>query len=176
MKKYLVAWIALVGLSTMFLAEPAQAQKPNVVLMLVDNLGFGDLSSYNGGTRGGMRTPNIDRLASEGLRMTQFLVEPGCTPSRAGLMTGQYSIRNGMSLVIAPGVAGGLDETDYTLGKLFKSAGYNTAYVGKWHLGPLTQSQPQNQGFDSWLLGFRGTSDQVVYRENMIESRAPAAF
>jgi arylsulfatase len=144
--------------------------------MLADNLGFGDLSCYNGGTRGGLRTPNIDRLASEGLRMTQFLVEPGCTPSRAGLMTGQYSIRNGMSLVIVPGVAGGLDETDYTLGKLFKDAGYNTAYVGKWHLGPLAKSHPQNQGFDRWLLGFRGTSDQVVYKENMIEARAPEAF
>ncbi len=63
------------------------AEKPNVVLMLADNLGFGDLSVYNGGTRGGIRTPNIDRLASEGMRFTQFLVEPGCTPSRAALMT-----------------------------------------------------------------------------------------
>ena len=75
----------------------AQA-KPNVVLMLADNLGFGDLSVYNGGTRGGIRTPNVDKLASEGMRFTQFLVEPGCTPSRAGLLTGQYSIRSGMSL------------------------------------------------------------------------------
>ena len=108
MKKSLIVWAALAGLSIMFFEEPVHAQRPNVVLMLVDNLGFGDLSSYNGGTRGGMRTPNIDRLASEGMRMTQFLVEPGCTPSRAGLMTGQYSIRNGMSLVIVPGVAGGL--------------------------------------------------------------------
>ena len=77
--------------------------KPNVVLMLADNLGFGDLSVYNGGTRGGIRTPNIDKLASEGMRFTQFLVEPGCTPSRAGLMTGQYSIRSGLSLIIPPG-------------------------------------------------------------------------
>ena len=151
-------------------------KKPNVVLMLVDNLGFGDLSVYNGGTRGGMRTPNIDRLASEGMRFTQFLVEPGCTPSRAGLMTGQYSIRNGMSLVIVPGVAGGLDKEDFTLGKLFKSAGYNTAYAGKWHLGPASKSQPQNQGFDQWLVGFRGTTDQVVYADNMKTFGAPAAF
>jgi arylsulfatase len=141
--------------------------------MLADNLGFGDLSVYNGGTRGGMRTPNIDRLASEGLRMTQFLVEPGCTPSRAGLQTGQYSIRNGMSLVIVPGLAGGLDPDDYTLGKLFRDAGYNTAYVGKWHLGPLAESQPQNQGYDKWLLGFKGTSDQVAYRDNMREAGLP---
>lgn len=152
------------------------ADKPNVVIMLVDNLGFGDLSTYNGGTRGGMSTPRIDKLASEGLKMTQFLVEPGCTPSRAALMTGQYSIRNGMSLIIVPGASGGLDKNDFTLGKLFKSAGYNTAYSGKWHLGPASVSQPQNQGFDQWLIGFQGTTDQVVYAENMKELRAPKAI
>jgi arylsulfatase len=144
--------------------------------MLVDNLGFGDLSVYNNGTRGGIKTPNIDRLAKEGMMFTQFLVEPGCTPSRAGLMTGQYSIRNGMSLVIVPGMAGGLDETDFTLGKLFKSKGYNTAYAGKWHLGPATYSQPQNQGFDQWLIGFRGTTDQVVYPDHMNTYGVPIAF
>jgi arylsulfatase len=178
-------WAAVGGVlaaGTVMCAAPQKAQaqdraeKPNVVLMLADNLGFGDLSCYNGGTRGGMRTPNIDRLASEGLRFTQFLVEPGCTPSRAGLMTGQYSIRNGMSLIIVPGATGGLDKKDSTLGKLFKEAGYNTAYVGKWHLGPMAVSQPQNQGFDQWLLGFKGTSDQVVYKENMRTVGAPAAL
>jgi arylsulfatase len=91
-------------------------------------------------------------------------------------MTGQYSIRNGMSLVIVPGMAGGLDEDDFTLGKLFKSAGYKTAYVGKWHLGPESKSQPQNQGFDKWLLGFRGTTDQVVYAESMKSVDAPEAL
>lgn len=148
-------------------AQAQNREKPNVVFMLADNLGFGDLSVYNGGIRGGMQTPNIDKLASESMRFTQFLVEPGCTPSRAGLMTGQYSIRNGMSLVIVPGMAGGLDKNDYTLGNLFKDAGYNTAYVGKWHLGPAVESQPQNQGFDKYLLGFRGTTDQTVFPEHM---------
>ena len=82
--------------------------KPNVVIMLGDNLGFGDLSCYNGGIRGGMRTPRIDKLANEGMRLTQFLVEPGCTPSRSALQTGRYSIRSGLSLIIAPGAEGGL--------------------------------------------------------------------
>jgi arylsulfatase len=169
--------VLLVVLIVVFAASIGHAaEKPNVVIMLVDNLGFGDLSVYNGGTRGGIRTPNIDRLASEGMRFTQFLVEPGCTPSRAALMTGQYSIRNGMSLIIVPGAAGGLDKGDFTLGKLFKSAGYNTAYVGKWHLGPESKSQPQNQGFDQWLVGFKGTTDQVVYAENMKTFGAPEAF
>ncbi len=141
--------------------------KPNVVLMLADNLGFGDLSVYNGGTRGGMTTPNIDALAAEGMRFTQFLVEPGCTPSRAALQTGQYSIRNGMSLVIAPGAGGGLQEDDVTLAELFKSVGYDTTYIGKWHLGPQPVSQPQNQGFDQWLIGFSGTTDSSLYGENI---------
>ena len=133
-------------------------QKPNVVLMLADNVGYGDISAYNLGIRGGMKTPNIDQIAADGVQFTQFMVEPGCTPSRAGLMTGQYSIRNGMSMIIAPGAGGGLGADDFTLGKLFKEAGYNTAYAGKWHLGPATESQPQNQGFDQWLIGFKGTS------------------
>lgn len=170
MKKVIILLFFLYGISV---SQAQNSKNPNVVLMLVDNLGFGDLSVYNGGTRGGMRTPNIDKLASEGMRFTQFLVEPGCTPSRAGLLTGQYSIRNGMSLVIVPGMAGGLDKNDFTLGKLFKSAGYNTSYVGKWHLGPLPESQPQNQGFDNWLLGFSGTTDQTLYAENMKETGVP---
>ena len=150
--------------------------KPNVVLMLADNLGFGDLSVYNGGTRGGIRTPNIDKLASEGMRFTQFLVEPGCTPSRAGLMTGQYSIRSGMSLIIPPGAGGGLQPDDVTLGKIFKSVGYNTTYIGKWHLGPGPQSQPQNQGFDQWLMGFKGSTDGVLYAASMRTAGAPEAL
>lgn len=152
------------------------ADKPNVVLMLADNLGYGDLSIYNGGIRGKMITPNIDRLASEGLRFTQFLVEPGCTPSRAGLMTGRYSIRSGLSLVIAPGAGGGLQPEDITLGEIFKSAGYATTYIGKWHLGPQAHSQPQNQGFDQWRLGFWGSTDSTLYGEHMQDVGMPEAM
>jgi arylsulfatase len=138
------------------------AEKPNVVIMLADNLGYGDLSSYNSGIRGGMRTPRIDTLASEGIRMTQFMVEPGCTPSRSALLTGRYSIRSGLSLIIAPGAKGGLQDDEFTLGEMFKSVGYNTTYVGKWHLGPKPYSQPQNQGYDQWLVGFFGSSDGAL--------------
>jgi len=141
--------------------------KPNVIIMLGDNLGFGDLSCYNGGIRGGMITPRIDKLANEGIRLTQFLVEPGCTPSRSGLQTGRYSIRSGLSLIIAPGAEGGLKDEEYTLGEMFKSVGYNTTYIGKWHLGPKPQSQPQNQGYDQWLLGFFGSSDATLNEEAM---------
>jgi arylsulfatase len=159
-----------------FGAANGQSEKPNVVLMLADNLGYGDLSIYNGGTRGGMRTPNIDRLASEGMRFTQFLVEPGCTPTRSGLQTGRYSIRSGLSLVIPPGEAGGLAADEFTLGELFKSAGYDTAYIGKWHLGPGAENQPQNQGYDEWRIGFYGSTDSTLYEGSMSAVNAPESL
>ena len=171
-KVLVTLFVAVMGISS----HAAAATKPNVVLMLADNLGYGDLSVYNGGSRGKLKTPNIDQLAAEGMRFTQFLVEPGCTPSRAGLLTGQYSIRSGLSLIIAGGGQGGLQPDDVTLGTMFKSAGYNTAYMGKWHLGPTTQSQPQNQGFDSWSVGFRGTTDSVLWTEAADDASMPEAF
>jgi arylsulfatase A-like enzyme len=93
-----------------------QPQKPNVVFILADNVGYGDLGPYGGGELRGAPTPNIDQLAREGLRLTQYLVEPGCTPSRAALMTGQYSIRNGLSLIIVPGSASTLSQSAVTMG------------------------------------------------------------
>jgi arylsulfatase A-like enzyme len=98
----------------------------------------------------GCPTPRLDQLAREGLRLTQFLVEPACTPSRAALMTGQYSIRNGLSLIILPGAAGGLNARTFTMGELFKGAGYATAIFGKWHLGKEPQSLPTAHGFDEF--------------------------
>jgi arylsulfatase len=154
----------------------AQSDRPNVILMLADNLGYGDVSSYNGGIRGNMNTPRIDQLAAEGMRLTQFLVEPGCTPSRAGLLTGRYSVRSGLSLIIAPGGVNTLQPEEVTLGELFKSVGYDTTYVGKWHLDAEPKSQPQNQGFDQWLVGFSGTTDVVLYGPSMAEAGAPESM
>ncbi len=82
----------------------AQQQKPNILFILADNIGYGDIGAYGGGELRGAPTPRIDRLAAESLRLTQFLVEPSCTPSRAALMTGRYSIRSGLSLVAVPGL------------------------------------------------------------------------
>src|SRR5215475_14031452 len=117
-------------------------QKPNVVFILADNVGYGDLGPYGGGELRGAPTPRIDQLAREGLRLTQYLVEPACTPSRAALMTGQYSIRNGLSLIIVPGGGNTLSSRAVTMGELFKGAGYATAIFGKWHLGKEAQSLP----------------------------------
>ena len=129
------------------IGTPASAQqKPNVVFILADNVGYGDLGAYGGGEMRGAPTPRIDQLAAEGLRLTQYLVEPGCTPSRAALMTGQYSICNGLSLILVPGGPSTLPQRAVTMGELFKGAGYATAIFGKWHLGSEPQSLPTAHG------------------------------
>jgi len=128
----------------------AQQTKPNVVFILADNVGYGDMGPYGGGELRGYPTPRADQLAREGLRLTQYLVEPGCTPSRAALMTGQYSIRNGLSLIGIPGTPSTLPAKAYTMGQLFKDSGYATAIFGKWHLGIEPQSLPTAHGFDEF--------------------------
>jgi arylsulfatase len=108
------------------------------------------MGPYGGGELRGFPTPRIDQLAREGMRLTQFLVEPTCTPSRAALITGQYSIRNGLSLISSPGSVNTLPGNAYTMGRLFKDAGYATAIFGKWHLGGDPQSLPTAHGFDEF--------------------------
>ena len=139
--------LALIGSETAF---AQQNNKPNVVFILADNVGYGDLGSYGGGELRGAPTPRLDALAQEGLRFTQFLVEPACTPSRAALMTGQYSIRNGLSLIAIEGSPYTLPARAFTMGELFKSGGYATAIFGKWHLGSAPQSLPTAHGFDEF--------------------------
>src|SRR5688572_477223 len=112
----------------------AKAQdRPNVVIMLANNVGYGDIGAYGAGEIPGMPTPRIDKLAGEALRLTQYLVEPACTPSRTALMTGRYSQRAGLSTVIVGGTPNTLQASEVTLGELFKSRGYATAYASKWH-------------------------------------------
>jgi len=145
-------WLGLLvaALSFIVTTSASAQQKPNVVFILADNVGYGDLGPYGGGEQRGAPTPRIDQLAREGLRLTQYLVEPGCTPSRAALMTGQYSIRNGLSLVIVPGTPYTLSARAFTMGELFKSVGYATAIFGKWHLGIDPHSLPTAHGFDEF--------------------------
>ena len=125
-------------------------QKPNILFILADNVGYGDIGAYGGGELRGAPTPRIDQLAAESLRLTQFLVEPGCTPSRAALMTGRYSIRSGLSLVAVAGSPISLPATEITMAEMLREAGYATAMFGKWHLGAQPYSQPQNKGFDEF--------------------------
>jgi len=128
----------------------AQQQKPNILFILADNIGYGDIGVYGGGELRGAPTPRIDRLATESLRLTQFLVEPACTPSRAALMTGRYSIRSGLSLIAVEGTTISLPAREITMAEMLRDAGYATAIFGKWHLGGEPYSQPQNKGFDEF--------------------------
>jgi arylsulfatase len=148
-------------------AYAQSSNKPNVVLMLADNVGYGDIGAFQGGEIRGMPTPRIDQLANEGLTLTQFLTEPGCTPSRAGLNTGRYAHRSGLGSIIVAGTPNTLLAEEVTIAELFKSQGYATGLVGKWHLGAEEQSLPVNQGFDEYKVGVLETTDSTLYRPNM---------
>lgn len=127
----------------------ARVRRPNIIVMLVDNMGWGDLSCYVGPIRG-QNTPRLDRLASEGTRLTNFNVEPECTPSRSAFMTGRMPIRSGTSRVIISEGRDGISTWEYTLGQLLSDEGYATACFGKWHLGSAEERLPNNRGFDEW--------------------------
>jgi len=145
-------------------ASPQQpAPKPNIVLILADNVGYGVLSCYNGGILD-TPTPRIDKLAAEGLRLTNFNVENQCTPSRAALMTGRLPIRSGIGKAIAAGAPGGLHPWEITIAEMLGDAGYRTAMFGKWHLGSGERRLPTDQGFDEWF-GFE-TTDIIYWTAN----------
>ncbi len=128
-------------------AIAAPARKPNVVLIFADDLGYGDLGCYGGKAR----TPNLDRLAREGMRFTQFLsANPVCSPSRAALLTGRYPTRVSMPRVLFPTDLTGLPEDEQTIAQTLKPLGYKTMCVGKWHLGHLEKFLPTNRGFDEY--------------------------
>lgn len=121
-------------------------EKPNVILIFTDDLGYGDLGCYGSPI---IRTPHLDRMAAEGMRFTDFYSASSvCTPSRAALLTGRYPIRSGMNKVLFPDSKGGLPEEEKTIARLLKEAGYATAHIGKWHLGIHPGSRPLDHGFD----------------------------
>jgi arylsulfatase A-like enzyme len=127
------------------------AEKPNIVFMMADNLGYGELGCYGGGILRGAATPRIDRLAREGLRLLNYNVEAQCTPSRSALMTGRFSMRSGTMRVNRGGALYGLTQWEITLAELLSGQGYATAHFGKWHLGSTEGRFPTNQGFDEWF-------------------------
>jgi arylsulfatase A len=141
---------------------------PNFVVIFCDDLGWGDLGCFGNPT---IRTPNLDQLAQEGQRWTQFYVAaPVCTPSRAALLTGRYPIRNGMTsgkrAVLFPDSGGGLPEKEITIAEMLKEKNYATGVFGKWHLGHLPQYLPTTQGFDTYF--------GIPYSNDMDKSGGPS--
>jgi len=128
-------------------------QPPNILVFLVDDMGWGDVGVYGGGVAVGAPTPNIDRLAREGLRLTSFYSQSLCTPSRAALMTGRLPARSGLTRPLLtgenPAVNPWADED--TTAKHLSAAGYHTALVGKWHLGEMEGTHPHQVGYDEYL-------------------------
>jgi arylsulfatase A-like enzyme len=142
---------AVAGIAATLWPAPAsaqQAQKPNILFIVSDDTGYGDLGPYGGGEGRGMQTPNIDRLAAEGMTFFSFYAQPSCTPGRAAMQTGRIPNRSGMTTVAFQGQGGGLPAAEWTLASVLKTAGYQTYFTGKWHLGEADYALPTAQGYD----------------------------
>jgi len=129
-------------------AQPPAQQKPNIIMIISDDTGYGDLGPYGGGIGRGMPTPNIDRMAAEGMTFFSFYAQPSCTPGRAAMQTGRIPNRSGMTTVAFQGQGGGLPAAEWTLASVLKTGGYKTFFTGKWHLGEADYALPNAQGYD----------------------------
>src|SRR6516164_10085637 len=128
--------------------QDVRGSKPNIILLVGDDVGWGDLGAYGGGEGRGIPTPNLDRMAAEGMTFFSFYGQPSCTPGRAAIITGRIPNRSGMTTVAFQGQGGGLPKAEWTLGSVLKTGGYKTYFTGKWHLGEADYALPNAQGYD----------------------------
>lgn len=152
---HIFAFAATLGMAN---SAAAQADRPNIVYLLVDNWGWGDIG-LQGST---VPTPEIDALAAEGMRLINFNIENQCTPTRSAIHTGRFPIRSGTQKVAAPGEPDGLAPWEYTIAELLSDAGYRTALFGKWHIGSQVGRHPSDQGYDEWW-GINEGSNAAAY-------------
>ena len=152
-------------------------EQPNIVLVFMDNFGWGEPGFNGGGIIRGAATPRLDQLASEGLRLTNFNVEVQCTPSRSAIMTGRYAIRSGNGVAPLGGGVYGLVQWEVTMAEMLSAAGYSTGMFGKWHLGRTEGRFPTDQGFDEWY-GIPNSTDESAYSalQGFAESRVEESF
>ncbi len=145
-------------------AAPSSSDKPNIVLVLMDNFGYGEIGVYGGGVLRGAATPRIDSIAAEGLQLTNYNVEAECTPSRAALMTGRYGARTRLRPEGRPprSLWFGISKWEITLPEMLSDSGYATGMFGKWHLGDTEGRFPTDQGFDEWY-GIPNSSDRAFW-------------
>jgi arylsulfatase A-like enzyme len=139
-----------------------QKSPPNIVLILADNLGWGELGCYGGGLVRGAPTPRTDALAAEGLRFLNFNVESDCVPTRSALMTGRHPIRTGAMQSVPAGLPQGIHPWEVTLAQLLSVQGYVTGMYGKWHLGDREGRFPKDRGFDEWY-GIPRTTNESMF-------------
>jgi arylsulfatase A-like enzyme len=147
---FLFSWLA-------FILSAQAAPQPNIVFLLIDDLGYADCG-FNGGTE--IKTPNIDRLAKSGTIIDSHYVQPVCSPTRSTLLTGRYPTHTGVYTIVSPGAPWGLPLAERTLADALRSAGYHTSLTGKWHLGEFEKAyQPNARGFDRQYGHFFGMLD-----------------
>ena len=161
--RFLCAWIVAVF---HFASVAANTPRPNFLFILADDLGYGDLGCYGASD---IKTPNLDRLAQQGVRLTDFYANgPVCTPTRCGLMTGRYQQRiGGLEWAIPPGAKHlGLPPTEKTIAQMLRETGYATAMSGKWHLGYTEDRAPNHHGFEHFFGLLSGNHDYFTHREN----------
>ena len=155
-------------LSSPALVSGAQSSdaKPNIVLVLMDNFGYGEIGVYGGGEIRGAATPNIDGIAHEGFQLTNYNVDSECTPTRVALMSGRYSMRTRLRQGAPPRSEWyGLTEWEYTLAEMLSDNSYATGIFGKWHLGDTEGRYPTDQGFDEWW-GIPNSSNVAYYPDS----------
>ena len=152
--------------TTPVLGAVTKAAKPNIVLVLMDNFGYGEVGVYGGGALRGAPTPNIDSIARDGYQLTNYNVEAECTPSRAALMTGRYGIRTRQRPGEPPrDIWYGITKWEVTLAEMLSEQGYATGMFGKWHLGDTEGRYPTDQGFDEWY-GLPRSSDRAFWPDS----------
>ncbi len=123
-------------------------KRPNILYVLIDDISFGQMGNRAMNHVTGIRTPNINQLAREGMSLLRMYTEPSCTPTRTAFITGRHPVRTGLKEVKVALVGEGLGKDEVTIAEVLSKAGYNTAHVGKWHLGDIEEAYPHNQGFD----------------------------
>jgi arylsulfatase len=144
-----LATTSLVGVSNAVKAQPATGNKPNIIVIMGDDIGWSNIGVYNQGIMAG-RTPNLDRMANEGMRFTDYYAEASCTAGRANFITGELPIRTGLTTVGQAGAPLGIPDEAVTIAHVLKSMGYATGQFGKNHLGDLNKFLPTVHGFDEF--------------------------
>jgi arylsulfatase len=162
--------------------ESKFGKKPNIIFILTDDVGFGELGWQGGGKHRGTPSAELDRMAYEGMRFWSAYSEPSCTPSRIAINTGRHPVRTGLLSVLWPGNTEGLSGDEVTIAEVLSQAGYDTAMWGKWHMGDLPEHAPENQGYDYAYYGlFNGAADgwpgaEEFYATNMPQPTTPAWY
>jgi len=134
---------------------------PNIFYILIDDIGFGDLGNETLNSIRGYKTPSINKVAREGMRLSRMYTEPSCTPTRVAFMTGRQPYRNGMGNTSVDISGFGLADKEVTLAEILSDSGYNTVHIGKWHMGDIREAWPNFQGFDYAAFPIRSEERRV---------------